>query len=263
MTKELAFGQIVLDVYYMGSWVAWYLLCAAPFFSNSQQLLMCLFFAYLRFQLFVSLCLLPVTTLPGFGGIAWKDIPNQIKNGYFCFLGWNSQPGDSCEYNYLFTLLYVGVNFFYNIFILLVTKHASATLFTLAFALRLPLTQIVYTLHFIMWDYTEAFNWETIVSLVVVLVGFAIYSMFSDSGEEAEQEEREKEKLLVVDEDEEPEKPERSVIVPFRMAGMVPEKTISIKHEKKDLRFIRKSYFYRLGIKTQEEEAALQASEEQ
>lgn len=72
--------------------------------------------------------------------------------------------------------MYIFVNFGLNISILLVTKHSSATLFTLSFALRLPLTQVIYTLHFVMYQFTEDFNWETIVSLVVVLGGFAVYS---------------------------------------------------------------------------------------
>jgi hypothetical protein len=223
VTKELAFGQVVLDVYYMGSWVAW-------------------------FQLGVSLALLPVTMLPGFGGISASDIPDQIQNGYYCLLGWNTLPGDACEYNYIFTGMYVIVNFGYNIFILLVTKHASATLFTLAFALRLPLTQVVYTLHFIMFQFTEAFNWETIVSLVVVLLGFAIYSAASSPAEpEPSADEESKDK------DGEPELTKERTVALFnpRLAG-VPEQVFAVKPEAKDQLYLRKSYMYRLGIKTPE-----------
>lgn len=72
---------------------------------------------------------------------------------------------------------------FYNIYILLVTKYASATLFTLAFALRLPITQMLYCAHFIMSCYAENFSWESIVSLLVVLLGFGIYSLLGGSGE--------------------------------------------------------------------------------
>lgn len=223
VTKELAFGQVVLDVYYMGSWVAW-------------------------FQLGVSLSLLPVTMLPGFGGISASDIPDQIQNGYFCLLGWNTLPGDSCEYNYLFTGMYVLVNFGYNIFILLVTKHASATLFTLAFALRLPLTQVVYTLHFIMFQFTEDFNWETIVSLVVVLLGFAIYSAASSPAEPEAGADEENKDLLGKDE---PELTKERTVALFnpRLAG-VPEQVFAVKPEAKDQLYLRKSYMYRLGIKT-------------
>lgn len=154
--------------------------------------------------------------------------------------------------------MYVVVNFAYNIFILLVTKHASATLFTLAFALRLPLTQIVYTLHFIMFDYTEDFNWETIVSLVVVLVGFAIYSVFSKSSDaEATPKDDESNDLLVTDDLEK----ERTVAV-FnpRLAG-VPEQVFAVKHEPKSQLHHRKAYMYRLGIKTPEVLAYEQAHE--
>jgi drug/metabolite transporter (DMT)-like permease len=227
VTKELAFGQVVLDVYYMGSWVAW-------------------------FQLGVSLSLLPVTMLPGFGGISASEIPDQIQNGYYCLLGWNTMPGDACEYNYIFTGMYVAVNFGYNIFILLVTKHASATLFTLAFALRLPLTQVVYTLHFIMFSLTEDFTWETIVSLVVVLVGFAIYSAASSPAEPEAGADEENKDLLGADRDEpEPTKERTVALFNPRLAG-VPEQVFAVKPEAKDQLFLRKSYMYRLGIKTPE-----------
>ncbi len=103
-------------------------------------------------------------------------MPNQVKLGFLCFLGQNSLPGDECSYNYIATSVYIVINFFYNILILLVTKHASATLFALAFALRLPLTQIAYCIPFLMQSYVEKFTWESIVSLVIVLIGFAVYS---------------------------------------------------------------------------------------
>jgi hypothetical protein len=223
VTKELAFGQVVLDVYYMGSWVAW-------------------------FQLGVSLSLLPVTMIPGFGGISASEIPDQIQNGYFCLLGWNTMPGDACEYNYLFTGAYVMVNFFYNIFILLVTKHAAATPFTLAFALRLPLTQVVYTMPFIMFQFTEDFNWETIVSLVVVLLGFAIYSMASSSSSEEEQAEGDEE---AKDPLASPEPTTERTVALFnpRLAG-VPEQVFAVRPEPKNQLYLRKNYMYRLGIKT-------------
>jgi hypothetical protein len=107
-------------------------------------------------------------------------MPDQIKYGFLCFLGHNSLAGDECSYNYIATSIYIFINFFYNILILLVTKHASATVFTLAFALRLPLTQIAYCIPFLMQSYVEEFTWESIVSLVVVLIGFAIYSILPE-----------------------------------------------------------------------------------
>ena len=171
VTKEMAFQNTPMDVYYLGSWVAW-------------------------FQLFFSLCFLPVTNLKPFGGIPWSSIPTQMLNGLKCFAGVNSvldphaadgYPPDNCSYNWVATSSYIIINFFYNIFILLVTKYASATLFTLAFALRLPVTQMLYCLHFIMSCYAENFTWESIVSLLVVLIGFGIYSLLGGSDQVDEQ----------------------------------------------------------------------------
>jgi hypothetical protein len=119
-------------------------------------------------------------------------MPDQLAKGFWCWLGYNSLPGDNCSYNYVATTIYIVINFFYNIFILLVTKHASATMFTLAFAIRLPLTQIAYCIPFIMQQYVEPFTWESIVSLVVVLAGFVLYSMLP----EPQQQKKEVEKIL-------------------------------------------------------------------
>eukprot|EP00128_Syssomonas_multiformis_P006284 Colp12_sorted_trinity150504_noHs@24381 len=158
VTKEMAFQNIAMDIYYLGTWVAW-------------------------FQFVFSLLFLPVTSLDAFGGTPMSEIPSNIANGLRCFIGENSQAGDHCENNYIATSLYIIVNFLYNVVILLVTKHAGATVFTLAFAIRLPLTQIIYCLEFVMGSYAEEFNWTSIVSLLVVLFGFAVYVSVSDQPE--------------------------------------------------------------------------------
>jgi hypothetical protein len=167
VTKELAFNGLDMDVWYLGAWVGW-------------------------FQVLFTAAMLPLTVFPAFGGIAFRDMPDQLAKGFWCWLGYNSLPGDNCSYNYVATTIYIVINFFYNIFILLVTKHASATMFTLAFAIRLPLTQIAYCIPFIMQQYVEPFTWESIVSLVVVLAGFVLYSMLP----EPQQQKKEVEKIL-------------------------------------------------------------------
>lgn len=106
-----------MDVWYFGAWIAW-------------------------FQLLWTLLLLPLTSIPSFGGHHLKDMPELYAFGFRCWLGVSSQPGDECSYNYIITTLYIAVNFIYNIMILLLTKHASATVFTLSFAVQLPLSQI-------------------------------------------------------------------------------------------------------------------------
>lgn len=103
-------------------------------------------------------------------------MPELYAFGLRCWLGVNSQPGDECSYNYIITRLYFAVNFIYNIMILLLTKRASATVFTLSFAVQLPLSQIAYSIPQIMQQYVESFRMISIVSLVTVLFGFALYS---------------------------------------------------------------------------------------
>lgn len=144
-----------MDVWYFGAWIGW-------------------------FQLLWTLLLLPITTFPFFGGHQFKDMPQQYLFGFKCWLGVNSQPGDECSYNYIITLAYFGVNFCFNILILSVTKHASATVFTLSFAVQLPLTQIAYSIPQIMQQYVEGFQATSIIALIIVLVGFAIYSILPE-----------------------------------------------------------------------------------
>jgi hypothetical protein len=221
VTKEKAFSSVPMDVYYMGSWVSW-------------------------FQLIVSLLLMPVTVLPGFGGIPFEQMPQQFVDGFKCFLGFTdmSNTAGHCHLNFVYTTAYILINFAYNILILLVTKHAGATVFTLAFAIRLPITQMLYTWKVVMGSNHEPFYWEDIVALIVVLIGFGIYSSISSpSAEEAAADETGKIARDTTD--------EQVVVLPALNsrggAGELFQRVrVPIRHRTST--HIRKTYLGRLGI---------------
>ena len=71
-------------------------------------------------------------------------MPSQLLLGFRCFLGHNSQPGDTCGGATLAMFSYVLVNFCYNVLLLLITKHGSAMLLVISTALALPITNTAF-----------------------------------------------------------------------------------------------------------------------
>ena len=69
-------------------------------------------------------------------------------------------------------LLYCFVNFAYNVFSLLVTKHGSAILMVVSAALALPLTNIAFASEVLMGDDAEPFTEWDVAALLVVVFGF-------------------------------------------------------------------------------------------
>ena len=107
--------------------------------------------------------------------------------GWSCFLG-RELRGYECHvapYPYVVFLLYVVVNFVYNVLLLLITKHGSALLLVIASALSLPITNLLFTLPLFMGEEAEQWSWWTASGLLVVVVGFLLYSLVTDddSGE--------------------------------------------------------------------------------
>jgi len=154
--KEIAFkGGEDLDIYYVNAWVA-------------------------LFQFIIGMLFLPVTAIPGFGGLTFPEIPPNLENGARClFLAENSvttgEHPDDCHWAWVMTLGYVVANVFYNIVILLMLKYGSAALLYVASAVILPLANISFTLKFIMGDKAQELSPYDIAGLVIILVGLVIY----------------------------------------------------------------------------------------
>ena len=135
------------------------------------------------YQVLLGFLFCPLLSLPGLGGISLQQIPDNFSEGWACFLG-QRLPGYDCHvapYPYVVLLLYVLVNFAYNLLLLLITKHGSALLLVIASALSLPLTNLIFTLPAVMGDEAERWSWWTASGLLVVLIGFLMYSLVTDT----------------------------------------------------------------------------------
>ncbi|KAM9965942.1 hypothetical protein ACTFIR_006125 [Dictyostelium discoideum] len=86
---------------------------------------------------------------------------------------------DDCHNAWIVIILYMTINIIYNIFILLVLKHAGATVYSIANTLRLPLTNIVFSIHFIMGSAVSPFSGLSVAGLVIILVGLGGYRVGS------------------------------------------------------------------------------------
>lgn len=158
--KEIAFKGADLDIYYVNAWVA-------------------------LWQFLVGLLFLPITAIPGFGGLTFDEIPGNLNDGALClFAGENSittgAHPDDCTWAWTMVLGYIAANIAYNIVILLVIKYGSAALLYVASAVVLPLANIAFTLDFIMGNQAQNLSVYDIVGLVVILIGLLIYRSTSE-----------------------------------------------------------------------------------
>lgn len=118
-------------------------------------------------------------SVPGFGsehGVPAKQIWVDLWDGCKCFAGVTT-PGVECDTAGAWLVGYSVTNFIYNVLGLLLMKAGSehgvgAVLCTIAYALKLPLSNLVFTIHAIMGPHTEHFTPWSVGGLVIVLVGF-------------------------------------------------------------------------------------------
>lgn len=160
--KDIAFKSVDMDVWYLQFWDVFY-------------------------QSVIGTFLFPVNTiLPKPANIAWKQIPSAMKNGAICLSGVNvittncgfseSDPCDNCHNAWLTLLIYMTINVIYNIFILLVIKHGSAAVLSLAQTVRLPLTSIAFSQEWIMGKkQKEPFSQYSLYGLFIILAGLITF----------------------------------------------------------------------------------------
>jgi len=153
--KEWGFAQYHVDLYYLTTCVS-------------------------AIQVLFGFAFLPALQVPAFGGVPFKEIPQQFTLGFQCFRGINTLPGDDCKDAFSTMWVYVLVNFLFNVLQLLITKHGGATLLVISAALALPVTNFAFGMPWIMGEDTEPFNPYDAVALGVVLLGFLLYSAWDD-----------------------------------------------------------------------------------
>lgn len=159
--KDIAFKSVDMDVWYLQFWDVAY-------------------------QSVIGTFLFPVNTiLPKPANIAWKDIPSAMKNGGICLsgtnvivdhCGGNSDPCDTCHLAWMTLLIYMCINVCYNVFILLVIKHGSATVLSIAQTIRLPLTSIAFAQKWIMGaSQVEKFSKYSLYGLFIIIAGLTSF----------------------------------------------------------------------------------------
>jgi len=158
--KDIAFKAVDMDVWYLQFWDVFY-------------------------QSLIGTCLFWVNPLlPKPANIEWKDMFPAMENGAICLSGTNvitsncggsSTPCDACHHAWLILGIYMSVNVVYNIFILLVIKHGSATVLSIAQTIRLPLTSIAFSQNWIMGNQVEPFSQFSLYGLFIILSGLSAY----------------------------------------------------------------------------------------
>ena len=127
--KEIAFksGEQV-NVWYLCQWVSIY-------------------------QFLISWLFMPLTVLPAFGGDGWNNVFERFWQGLECAFGTSDVCPDAFKLPFpcderlgTFWLLlgYCVVNFTFNWIGLLLTKHSSATIRSVSYAVILPCTLLFF-----------------------------------------------------------------------------------------------------------------------
>jgi len=164
--KDVAFKSVDMDVWYFQFWDVFYQSLIGTFLFPFNTLLPHRSSAYIQ----------------------WKEMPIDMKNGAVCLSGTNvktpynsdcgtpSFPCDACYHAWLTLMIYMSVNVIYNVFILLVIKHGSATVLSVAQTVRLPLASIAFSQTWIMGkEQTEPFSSYTLYGLFIILAGLTSF----------------------------------------------------------------------------------------
>ena len=154
--KELSFQDTVIHVYYLTQWVS-------------------------LWQLLFGFLFMPLLTIPGFGsagGASMVELWADFTDGTRCYLHIDPE----CAEKGAFWLLtgYTCLNFLFNTLGLFLTKHGSAVLNGMSYAILLPMTTVAFSLP-VLGPYREELTPFTFGGLACVLVGFLIYQHFSDT----------------------------------------------------------------------------------
>ena len=137
-----------LDVWYLCQWVSIY-------------------------QFILSFAFVPL--LPYIGASKpLSELPYQFYKGLLCFAGEDGCGGKGTMW---LLLGYTALNFIFNAIGLMLTKHGSAVLRAISYALILPLTSLSFALPF-MGQFREVISPWTIGGLFIALLGFAIYQRY-------------------------------------------------------------------------------------
>ena len=137
-------------------------------------------------QLPLSWIYVPILSLRSFGGVALSQIPAVLSDGARCFFADKSIAIHNaaghvighCSIDVpIVTLLFSTSGFAAGILSLFLVKKASATVMVVAQACALPLANLLFSVHFIMRSQTEPFSYVDIIGLLLVILGFLLFSI--------------------------------------------------------------------------------------
>jgi hypothetical protein len=113
------------------------------------------------------------------------EMPQNLVDGWHCFMG-RSLSGYLCDdpspSTGVLLLLYVVVNFAFNMALLSMVKHGSALALVVAVAVALPITNLMFTQRWAMGTDVEALSLYNLLGIVLVVVGFLLYSLLPNGG---------------------------------------------------------------------------------
>jgi hypothetical protein len=132
------------------------------------------------YQFLIGFALAPI--MAKMNGINLNQIIDSFNSGLHCFIGISGKEECRSMKAFFYLTGYCLVNFIFNTLGLYLVKHGSATLNSISYAIILPITTLAFTVP-MMGPYREHFNINTLDGLVVVLIGFAIWTSESNSGE--------------------------------------------------------------------------------
>jgi protein-S-isoprenylcysteine O-methyltransferase Ste14 len=121
-----------------------------------------------------TFALLPLQTIPWFGGIPINELPLALTDGCKCFIGMNI-TGASCDLAWIPENIFSLGTFLAGCAAVVMTKVASAEFQWIAGASVLPLTNIIYALPLMPPSIFSPFDIYGIAGLLIVSIGFVIY----------------------------------------------------------------------------------------
>jgi len=113
--KEKKLKEFKVDVWWMNCYICWY-------------------------QLLIGCVFLPISIFAD-PNLTFSNFPQHMSDAFKCqFAGINSNPGDQCQYAFLWFVLFNLISIFANILLFLILREGSAVLFLIIKTLKTPIT---------------------------------------------------------------------------------------------------------------------------
>eukprot|EP00741_Cyanophora_paradoxa_P006829 tig00001042_g6604.t1 len=161
--KDCTFKEAQLDVWYYNAWVA-------------------------LFQLLAGAALVPAIFAPSLNGMAHMhkrggtlfEIGDYVADATGCFLGYDTRAGDRCDGGaptWSVLAAFITLNVMFNIVMVIVHKHGSATLAIASSVLRLVTSDLLFGVPLLAGEAAGAMGGTDGVALLVIVAGLVLYRM--------------------------------------------------------------------------------------